>query len=112
MTQERWLLERAVAFLSVLVLERTRRPLVCLPPDGATLLEIERAALIAALDRTGWNQKAAARLVGITPRVMNYKMQARALYQDNPFDRPARRNEPPARRPRLRRQKRRGRRTT
>lgn len=94
MTHEGWLLDRAVAMLAVLLAERERftRGLVHLPPEGATLLEIERAALVAALDRTNWVQKRAAELLGTTARVMNYKMAKYRLYQDHPGG-PARRQQ-------------------
>jgi len=84
-TAERWLLERAVALIEALMHERGRRPLVWLPPEGATLKEVERAALIAALDATGWVQNAAARKLGITPRVSNYKMKILRLHRENPL---------------------------
>lgn len=86
MTHEGWLLDRAVAMLKVLLAERERfaRGLVHIPPEGATLVEIERAALVAALDRTNWVQKRAAEFLGTTARVMNYKMAKHRLYQDHP----------------------------
>ena len=65
--------------------ERGRRPLVWLPREGVTLREVEHAALIAALDATGWVQSAAAKRLGITPRVMNYKMKLHRLYEENPL---------------------------
>lgn len=85
MTPERWLLERAIALLEALMHERGRRPVVWLPPDGVTLREVERAALIAALDATGWVQNAAARKLGITARVINYKMKVHHLHRENPL---------------------------
>jgi hypothetical protein len=84
---DRWLLERAMALLNVLIAERDRdaRQLVSIPPEGATLHEIERAALIAALDRTGWVQVKAAKLLGVSARVFFYKMQRYQVYGDNPL---------------------------
>jgi hypothetical protein len=84
---ERWLLARAMALVAALMDERSRRAnkLVMLPPEGATLHEIERAALVAALDRTGWVQADAAKLLGTTARVMNSKMTHYALYKDHPL---------------------------
>lgn len=84
---ERWLLARAMAFAAALMDERARRAnkLVMLPPEGATLHEIERAALVAALDRTGWVQADSAKLLGTTARVMNSKMTRYALYKDHPL---------------------------
>lgn len=46
-----------------------------LPPEGASLDEIERDALEQALDRCGWKQVEAARLLRITPRAINYKIR-------------------------------------
>jgi hypothetical protein len=78
-----------MALLAVLVVERSRaaRRLVCLPPEGATLHEIERAALVAALDRTGWVQASAAKLLGMTARAFNYRMSVYRLYEENPLGR-------------------------
>jgi len=49
---DRWLLDRAMSMLAALLEERDRlsRRLVTLPPEGASLHEIERAAMVAALD--------------------------------------------------------------
>ncbi len=38
------------------------------------LAELERTAIIQALERTGWVQKDAAKLLGISPRALNYKI--------------------------------------
>lgn len=70
--------------LEALLDERGRRSLVTLPPEGATLHEIERAALVAALDRTGWVQAQAAKMLGMTARALNSKMLRYCLYEDNP----------------------------
>lgn len=86
MTHERWLLERATALCESLMAERFRaeRRLVSLPPEGATLHEIERAALVAALEESQWVQAQAARKLGLTPRVMLYKMTRYQVYRDHP----------------------------
>jgi transcriptional regulator with GAF, ATPase, and Fis domain len=49
--------------------------LVKIPPSGVPLEEIERAALMEALKMSNWVQKDAAELLGISPRVMNYKIK-------------------------------------
>ena len=46
-----------------------------IPPTGIALEEIERQALIEALKMSNWVQKDAAELLGISPRVMNYKIK-------------------------------------
>jgi DNA-binding NtrC family response regulator len=46
-----------------------------LPPDGVDLRTVERDLLIAALERTGFVQKEAARLLCVTPRKLNYMIQ-------------------------------------
>ncbi|MDZ7338002.1 MAG: sigma-54 dependent transcriptional regulator [candidate division KSB1 bacterium] len=38
------------------------------------LAELERTAILQALERTGWVQKEAAQLLGISPRALNYKI--------------------------------------
>ena len=40
-----------------------------------SLLERERHALIQALEKTRWNKKAAAKLLGITYRQLRYKVE-------------------------------------
>src|SRR6187397_1974664 len=50
-------------------------PVVKIPPTGIALDEIERQALIEALKMSKWVQKAAADLLSISPRVMNYKIK-------------------------------------
>jgi two-component system response regulator AtoC len=50
-------------------------PVVRIPPTGIPLEEIERQALIEALRMSNWVQKDAAELVGISPRVINYKIK-------------------------------------
>jgi transcriptional regulator with PAS, ATPase and Fis domain len=46
-------------------------------------LEAERNAIAAALERTGWNRKAAARLLKVSYRTLLYKIEH---YQMKPFD--------------------------
>jgi transcriptional regulator with GAF, ATPase, and Fis domain len=54
---------------------REASALVRIPPAGVPLEEIERSALIEALKMSNWVQKDAAELLGISPRVMNYKIK-------------------------------------
>jgi hypothetical protein len=44
--------------------------------DGESVFEAaERILIVQALERSFWIQKDAARLLGVTPRVMNYRME-------------------------------------
>jgi DNA-binding NtrC family response regulator len=52
---------------------------VRLPPHGMALKDIEREALLQALQRTNWVQKAAAAHLDISPRVMHYKLQTHGI---------------------------------
>jgi transcriptional regulator with GAF, ATPase, and Fis domain len=52
-----------------------RQAVVRVPPTGIPLEEIERQAVIEALKMSNWVQKDAAELLGISPRVMNYKIK-------------------------------------
>jgi DNA-binding NtrC family response regulator len=52
---------------------------VRLPPNGISLKEIERQALLQALQRTNWVQKDAATHLDITPRVMHYKLKTHGI---------------------------------
>jgi DNA-binding NtrC family response regulator len=53
--------------------------IVKLPPRGASLREIERQALLQALQRTNWVQKDAAVHLDISPRVMHYKLKMHGI---------------------------------
>ena len=46
-----------------------------IPPTGIPLEDIERQAVIEALNMSSWTQKDAAELLAISPRVMNYKIK-------------------------------------
>ncbi|MBI5015755.1 MAG: sigma-54-dependent Fis family transcriptional regulator [Deltaproteobacteria bacterium] len=50
-----------------------------LPDQGVPLKEAERQILLTALERTGWVQKEAARLLGITKRAMHYKVELHGI---------------------------------
>jgi Nif-specific regulatory protein len=52
-----------------------RAAAVKIPPTGIPLEEIERQAVVEALRMSNWVQKDAAELLGISPRVMNYKIK-------------------------------------
>jgi two-component system response regulator AtoC len=52
-----------------------RSSVVKIPPTGIPLEEIERQAVTEALRMSNWIQKDAADLLGISPRVMNYKIK-------------------------------------
>jgi len=84
MTHERWLLERAVSLAESLMADRKEARLVNLPPGGAKLLEIERAAIVAALEQANWNQALAAKLLSISPRVMSYKVKKYGIHDESP----------------------------
>ena len=46
-----------------------------LPPGGMSLREVERELVLAALRRTGFVQKGAAQLLGISRRKLNYMIR-------------------------------------
>lgn len=52
-----------------------RPSVVRIPATGIALEEIERQAVVEALRMSSWVQKDAADLLGISPRVMNYKIK-------------------------------------
>lgn len=45
-----------------------------LPPEGISFEELERSLLIQAMDQTGWNITRAARLLGLSFRTMQYRL--------------------------------------
>ncbi len=50
-------------------------PLVSLPPGGVDYREVERAMLLAALERSGWVQKRAAEVLRMSRRRLNYRVR-------------------------------------
>lgn len=48
---------------------------VQLPMEGMALEEIERSLVIQALERAGWNQKEAAKLLHLTPDQMHHRVK-------------------------------------
>jgi two-component system, NtrC family, response regulator AtoC len=49
------------------------------PGSPATLVELERTALVQALDRTGWNVSRAARMLGVTRDTLRYRIDKHGL---------------------------------
>ncbi len=49
-------------------------PLISLPPGGVDYREVERALIVAALERAGWVQKDAAALLRMSRRRLNYRI--------------------------------------
>jgi transcriptional regulator with GAF, ATPase, and Fis domain len=47
--------------------------------------ETERNAIAAALEKTGWNRKAAARLLGVSYRSVLYKIEQYRMSAAEPF---------------------------
>jgi len=60
------------------------RNLLEIPEGGINLEDVERILIIQALERTGWVQKKAAKLLGISPRVINYKIRKHKISSDKP----------------------------
>lgn len=65
-------------------------------PDGKSLKSLirdvktqaERNAIAAALERTGWNRKAAARMLKVSYRTMLYKIEQYRMNSSDPFSLP------------------------
>jgi DNA-binding NtrC family response regulator len=55
-----------------------------IPEGGINLEDVERLLIIQALERTGWVQKKAAKLLGISPRVINYKIRKHNITSKDP----------------------------
>ena len=47
--------------------------------------ETERNAIAAALEKTGWNRKAAARLLGVSYRTILYKIEQYEMSAPEPY---------------------------
>jgi len=47
-----------------------------LPAQGIRLADAERELIVQALERAGWVQKDAARLLGVSSRALNYKIKS------------------------------------
>ena len=54
-----------------------------LPPDGLSLHTVERALVLAALRRTGFVQKDAAQLIGVSKRKLNYMIARMGLVHES-----------------------------
>ena len=52
-----------------------QKGMIEIPESGIDLEEVERMLIEQALERTNWVQKSAAKLLGISPRVINYKIR-------------------------------------
>ncbi|RJP17226.1 MAG: sigma-54-dependent Fis family transcriptional regulator [Candidatus Abyssobacteria bacterium SURF_5] len=52
-----------------------KKDILNIPDGGVKLEEVERQLICQALERAGWVQKNAAKLLGISPRVINYKIK-------------------------------------
>ncbi len=50
-----------------------------LPPQGLKLDDVERSLIVETLDASNWVQKDAAEMLGISKRVMNYKVKQLGL---------------------------------
>ena len=50
-----------------------------LPEEGIHLEDVEKSFILQALERSDWNQTAAARLLGITRYTLRYGMEKFAL---------------------------------
>jgi DNA-binding NtrC family response regulator len=72
------------------VLEAAATPAVRLPAAGVDLREVERTLVVEALQRSGWVQKDAARLLGVSRRKLNYMIGRMAITHPS-----WRRNRPP-----------------
>jgi DNA-binding NtrC family response regulator len=65
-------------------------------PNGKSLKSLirdvksqaERNAIAAALERTGWNRKAAARMLKVSYRTMLYKIEQYRMSSSDPFSLP------------------------
>jgi len=57
----------------------TAEPVLADRPLGDQLDEIEKQAILKALDSTHWNRTAAARLLGMTPRSLRYRLSKLGL---------------------------------
>jgi DNA-binding NtrC family response regulator len=56
-------------------LEADAGSVVRIPPGGIQWEQVEKDLILQALDMGGWVQKEAARLLGLTSRVLNYKIK-------------------------------------
>jgi transcriptional regulator with PAS, ATPase and Fis domain len=60
-----------------------KKDVLDIPDGGVKLEEVERQLIAQALERTGWVQKNAAKLLGISPRVINYKIKKHKIKKEN-----------------------------
>ena len=60
-----------------------KKDVLDIPDGGVNLEEVERQLIAQALERTGWVQKNAAKMLGISPRVINYKIKKHKLKRES-----------------------------
>jgi transcriptional regulator with GAF, ATPase, and Fis domain len=58
-----------------------------LPPEGISFEEVERSLIVQAMEKTGWNITRAAKLLGLTFRTLQYRLEKFGLRR--PGDAPA-----------------------
>jgi len=68
--------------LTLLDREHTINMTPQLAADLLNLEQLEKTALLEALRRSNWIQKEAAKLLGISSRVMNYKVHKHGITHD------------------------------
>jgi len=54
-----------------------------LPPEGVSLRQVEKDLVLAALERSGWVQKDAAQILGVSRRKLNYMVQKMGITHDS-----------------------------
>jgi DNA-binding NtrC family response regulator len=64
--------------------EGTANHAVALPPQGLDLDETERSLVLQALERTGWNQTRAAKLLGLNRDQIHYRIEKFKLVPAGP----------------------------
>jgi len=58
------------------------KKLIELPAEGVSLQQVEKCLIIQALERSNWVQKEAAKLLGLSRRVMHYKIEIHGIKND------------------------------
>jgi DNA-binding NtrC family response regulator len=60
-----------------------KKDMLEIPDGGVKLEEVERELICQALERSAWVQKNAAKLLGISPRVINYKIKKHKIKRES-----------------------------
>ncbi len=84
LSEKEWIQPEDLSLHGMESAEATKRTeTTLLPKEGMPLVEMEKRLILEALERANWVQKEAARYLGVSRRVMHYKIQKFGIRNPN-----------------------------